>query len=100
MIQRIIYFVQQTRLFKHMKPYKAVLPQALTLLLIFLLSFAPNQAQPVHAAPIIAPPNLTLTGTCDGAGNSVFTIKNLGGAMTISYTWEIYQNGVFLTSGT
>jgi hypothetical protein len=46
------------------------------------------------------PPNLTLNGTCDTFGNSVFTIKNLGGAMTTSYTWEIYQNNVFLTSGT
>jgi hypothetical protein len=50
------------------------------------------------AAPF-APPNLTLTGTCDTFGNSVFTIKNLGGAMTTNYTWEIYQNNVFLTSG-
>ena len=49
--------------------------------------------------PTRVPPNLTLAGTCDGAGNSVFTIANLGGAMTVNYTWELYQNSIFLTSG-
>ncbi|HJV90785.1 MAG TPA: putative Ig domain-containing protein [Holophagaceae bacterium] len=43
--------------------------------------------------------DLLLTGTADIQGNSDFTIKNTGGAMTTNFTWEIYQNGVFLTSG-
>lgn len=46
-----------------------------------------------------APPNLTISGTCDAHGTSVFTIKNLGGAMFVDYTWELYQNSTFLTSG-
>lgn len=46
-----------------------------------------------------APPNLTLSGTCDTHANSDFTIKNLGGAMFVDYRWEIYQNSVFLTNG-
>ena len=46
-----------------------------------------------------APPNLTMSGTCDTHANSSFTIKNLGGAMFVDYTWELYQNTVFLTSG-
>jgi hypothetical protein len=53
-----------------------------------------------HQVTYHAPPNVTLSGTCDLFGNSVFTIKNLGGAMTVNYTWELYQNNVFLTSGT
>ncbi|HJW32119.1 MAG TPA: putative Ig domain-containing protein [Holophagaceae bacterium] len=43
--------------------------------------------------------DLLLTGTADIQGNSLFTIKNTGGAMNSNFTWEIYQNGVFLTSG-
>jgi hypothetical protein len=46
-----------------------------------------------------APPNLTVSGTCDTHANSSFVIKNLGGAMFVDYTWELYQNSVFLTSG-
>jgi hypothetical protein len=52
-----------------------------------------------HSVTYHAPPNITVSGTCDGFANSVFTIKNLGGAMTTNYTWEIYQESVFLTSG-
>ncbi len=40
-----------------------------------------------------------MTGSCDGAGNAAFTITNTGGAMTVPFTWELYQNSVFLTSG-
>ncbi len=46
------------------------------------------------AAPII-----TVAGTCDTLANSSFTITNIGTAMTVNYTWELYQNSVFLTSG-
>lgn len=53
-----------------------------------------------HTVTYHAPPNLTLTGSCDLFGNSSFTIKNIGGAMTTNYTWEIYQDNVFLTNGT
>src|ERR1700741_4587818 len=53
-----------------------------------------------HSVTYHAPPNVTLTGTCDLFGNSAFTIKNIGGAMTTNYTWEIYQESAFLTSGT
>ena len=52
------------------------------------------------AAPVAPPPNITLSGSCDTFGNSQFTIKNIGGAMTTNYTWELYQNSVFLTNGT
>ena len=51
------------------------------------------------AGPAAADPIIGVTGSCDGAGNAVFTITNSGTAMTSNYTWEIYQNGVFLTSG-
>ncbi|HEX3084498.1 MAG TPA: hypothetical protein VHP99_08265, partial [Pyrinomonadaceae bacterium] len=53
-----------------------------------------------HSVTYHAPPNVTLSGTCDLFGNSVFTMKNIGGAMTVNYTWELYQNNVFLTNGT
>ncbi|WP_285725877.1 hypothetical protein [Geothrix rubra] len=43
--------------------------------------------------------NLVLSGSADTQGNSNFTITNLGGAMTSAFTWELYQNGAFLTSG-
>ncbi|HEX9010128.1 MAG TPA: hypothetical protein VF804_07160 [Holophagaceae bacterium] len=43
--------------------------------------------------------NLVLTGSADLAGNSNFTITNLGGQMLSDYTWDLYQNGAFLTSG-
>ncbi|GAP16606.1 sortase [Levilinea saccharolytica] len=73
---------------------KTVLFSLLLVLLISLVWPSPALAQ---ATPI--PPNITLSGSCDGAGNSIFTITNTGGAMTVNYTWELYQNGVFLTSG-
>ena len=56
-------------------------------------------AKSVQAAPLAIPPNLTLDGSCDTFGNSIFTIKNTGGAMTVNYTWNLFQNTVFLTSG-
>src|SRR5437762_3209896 len=71
----------------------------LAMLLVLAGGFAFLAVRPVQAAPAGAPPLITVTGSCDGAGNSVFTITNLGGAMTSNYTWEIYQNSVFLTSG-
>src|SRR5436853_30168 len=71
----------------------------LSLLLVQAGGFPLLLGQPAQAAPAGAPPIITVTGTCDGAGNSVFTITNTGGAMTTNYTWEIYQNSVFLTSG-
>jgi hypothetical protein len=46
-----------------------------------------------------APPIIGVTGTCDGSANSVFTIVNSGGATYVNYTYEIYQNATFLTSG-
>ena len=49
---------------------------------------------PTHASPIIS-----VTGTCDSSANSSFTITNTGAAMTLNYTWNLYQNGVFLTNG-
>ena len=45
------------------------------------------------------PPNITLTGSCDTFGDSTFTITNTGAAMTVPYSWELYQNSLFLTSG-
>jgi hypothetical protein len=48
---------------------------------------------------LAAPPNIVVAGSCDGAGNSIFTITNTGGDMTTNYTWNIYQNSIFLTSG-
>ena len=51
-------------------------------------------ASGASAAPII-----TVAGTCDTLANSSFTITNIGTAMTVNYTWELYQNSVFLTSG-
>ena len=63
---------------------------------IFLLSFV--LAQPVQAAPLNAP-IVGISGTCDTRGNSVFTITNTGDAMTVNYTWELYQESTFLTSG-
>ena len=38
------------------------------------------------------PPNITLTGSCDTFGDSTFTITNTGAAMTVPYSWELYQN--------
>ena len=46
-----------------------------------------------------APPVITVAGTCDASANSQFAITNIGGAMSVNYTWELYQNSVFLTSG-
>lgn len=63
----------------------------------FCVTPTPTQTRTPTATRV--PPNLTLSGACDGAGNSIFTIRNLGGAMTANYTWEIYQNSIFLTSG-
>src|SRR6476659_5951189 len=62
----------------------------------------PSSASLSFGSPpaLFVPPNITVSGTCDTFGNSVFTLKNLGGAMTTNYTWELYQNSVFLTSGT
>ena len=46
----------------------------------------------------MGPPIISVTGSCDKFGNSVFTITNTGGDMQSNYTWEIYQEGTFLTS--
>ncbi len=64
---------------------------------VFCATPTPTNTRTPTPTPI--PPYIVLAGTCDGAGNSVFTITNTGGAMTVSYTWELYQNSVFLTSG-
>lgn len=79
---------------QYLPKQKTVLFSLLLVLLISLVWPSPALAQ---ATPI--PPSITLSGSCDGAGNSVFTITNTGGAMTVNYTWELYQNSVFLTSG-
>lgn len=74
----------------------------LSLCAILLLS-STILAQTVKAAPDTAAkaaPVITISSTCDGAGNAVFTITNLGSAMTVNYSWELYQNSVFLTNGT
>ena len=76
-------------------PKQKTVPFSLLLALLISLSW-PSSAL-AQATPI--PPNIVLSGSCDGAGYSVFTISNTGGAMTVSFTWELYQNGVFLTSG-
>ena len=70
-----------------------------TLLLSLLLTLLIGLLWPSAALAQATPPNIVLTGSCDGAGNSQFIITNTGGAMTVSYTWELYQNSVFLTSG-
>ena len=79
---------------KYLPKQKTVL---FSLLLALLISLSWPSSALAQATPI--PPNIVLSGSCDGAGYSVFTISNTGGAMTVSYTWEVYQNGVFLTSG-
>jgi hypothetical protein len=60
--------------------------------------FDKPRAAVASAAPLV-PPSITVAGSCDTFGNSIFTITNIGGAMTSNYTWELYQNNVFLTSG-
>ena len=63
---------------------------------IFLISLI--FARPVQAAPLTAP-IISISGACDLMGNAVFTITNTGDAMTVNYTWELYQESIFLTSG-
>ncbi len=54
----------------------------------------------LNAGNAIAAPIIGITGTCDTFGNATFVIANTGSAMTVNYSWEIYQNATFLTSGT
>jgi len=74
---------------------RTLLVWSLSLALIVSLT-GPYSAR---ASRLAAPPNITVSASCDGAGNSNFNIKNIGGDMTVNYSWEIYQNSVFLTSG-
>jgi hypothetical protein len=72
-------------------------------LLIFALSIGLGSIpHSVHASPLSAPPDISVSGTCDGSGNATFTITNSGGDMPDVYTYEIFlessliKNGAFL----
>jgi hypothetical protein len=73
------------------------LTNSLILIICFVVIFILTP-QTVQAAPWMGLPVITVTGTCDGAGNSVFTIINTGGAMTVDYTWRVYLNDTFFFS--
>jgi hypothetical protein len=74
------------------------LPQVSMICICFLL--APfTSPQTVPAAFQLANPVISVVGICDNKGNGTFTITNTGEAMTVNYTWEIYQDGSYLTSG-